>query len=132
MPPLTTISQTSRLFFLHWFTGPKLSVIPTVAQKLKFLHNTFQNNGYSERQILWALNPPKRAPLQRREDPTSVAFLPSVGTTFNVISRVLSKQNIKTVGLLPRKLSSFLHPIRDDMTLKTPGVYSIPCECGKV
>jgi hypothetical protein len=68
--------------------------------------NLFQNNGYSEQQILQALNPPKRAPPQHREDPASVAFLPSVGTTFNC--RVLSKHNISSVGLPPRKLSSLL------------------------
>jgi hypothetical protein len=59
-------------------------------------------------------------------------FLPFVGTTFNHTSRVLSKNNIKIVGHLQRKLSSFLWPIKDDLTLKIPGVYSIPCECGKV
>jgi hypothetical protein len=31
------------------------------------------------------------------------------------------------VGLPPRKLSSLLWPIKDDLALKTPGVYSIPC-----
>jgi hypothetical protein len=80
----------------------------SLPQELKFLHKTFRDNGYSEWQILHALSPPKRAPPQRREDPASVAFLPFVGTVFNRISRVLSKHNIKTVGLPPRKLSSFL------------------------
>jgi hypothetical protein len=36
------------------------------------------------------------------------------------------------VGLPRRKLSSFLRPIKYDLALKTPGVCSIPCECGKV
>jgi hypothetical protein len=45
---------------------------------------------------------------------------------------VLSKHNIKTVGLTPRKLSSLLRPIKDDLAPKMPGVYSILCECGKV
>jgi hypothetical protein len=61
-----------------------------------------------------------------------VAFLLLVDTTFNHISRVLPKHNIKTVGLPPRKLSSFLRPVKDHLALKTPGVYSIPCECGKM
>jgi hypothetical protein len=47
-------------------------------------------------------------------------------TTFNPISRVLSKHNIKIVGLLSRKLSSFLRPVKDDLALKTPDIYSIP------
>jgi predicted GIY-YIG superfamily endonuclease len=67
-----------------------------------------------------------------REDHILVAFLPFVDITFNSISRVLSKHNIKTVGLPPRKLCSFLHPIKDHQAQKTPGIYSIPCECGKV
>jgi predicted GIY-YIG superfamily endonuclease len=45
---------------------------------------------------------------------------------------MLSKHNIKTAGLPPRKLSSLLQPIMDNLALKTPGIYSIPCECGKV
>jgi hypothetical protein len=28
--------------------------------------------------------------------------------------------------------SRFLQPIKDDLALKMPGVYSLPCECGKV
>jgi hypothetical protein len=89
-------------------------------------------NDYSERHIFHALNPPTRALPLRKEDHTSVAFLSFNSITFNHISKVLSKNNIKTVGLLLRKLSSFLHPVKDDLALKMPGVYSIPCECRKV
>jgi hypothetical protein len=46
--------------------------------------------------------------------------------------RVLALHNIKSVGLPPRKLSGFLWPVKDDLGLRTPGVYSIPCECGQV
>jgi hypothetical protein len=35
------------------------------------------------------------------------------------------------VGIPPRKVSSFLRPIKDDLAFKTLGVYSIPCKCGK-
>jgi hypothetical protein len=51
---------------------------------------------------------------------------------FNCISRVLAWHNIKSVGVPPRKLSGFLRPVKDDLGLRTPGVYSIPCECGQV
>jgi hypothetical protein len=40
--------------------------------------------------------------------------------------------NIKSVGLPPRKISSFIQLVKDDLGLRTPGVYSIPCECGQV
>jgi hypothetical protein len=55
-----------------------------------------------------------------------------VRSIFNRISRVLARHNIKCVGLPPRKISSFLRPVTDDLGLKTPGVYSIPCECGQI
>jgi hypothetical protein len=72
-----------------------------------------------------------RAPSPHKNDSTSVAFLLSTSTTFNCISWVLTKHNIKTVGLPPKTLSSLVQPIEDDLTLKTP-VYSIPREWGKV
>jgi hypothetical protein len=40
--------------------------------------------------------------------------------------------NIKSVGLPPRKISSFLQSFKDDLELKTPGVNSIPWECSQV
>jgi hypothetical protein len=44
------------------------------------------------------------------------------------LGRVLSEHYIKSVGLLLRKFCSFLLPVCDSLKLKTPGVYSIPCE----
>jgi hypothetical protein len=55
-----------------------------------------------------------------------------VESTFNHISRVLMRHNIKTVGLLPRKITSFLQPIKNDLGLRTMGIYSILSECGKI
>jgi hypothetical protein len=54
-----------------------------------------------------------------REDLTSMAFLPFVVLTPNHISRVKMRYNIKNVGLLPRRVTSFLQPIKDDLSLKT-------------
>jgi hypothetical protein len=54
-----------------------------------------------------------------------MAFLPFVGPTFNCISRVLSKCNIGSVGLMPRKVTSFLCPAKGDLGLKTLGTYNI-------
>jgi hypothetical protein len=62
----------------------------------------------------------------------SVAFLPFVGTIFNPISRVLARQSIKSVVLPHMKLSSLLRPVKDHLGLRTPRVYRIPCECGRV
>jgi hypothetical protein len=48
------------------------------------------------------------------------------------ISRVLAWHIIKSVGLPHLKLSSLLHLVKDHLGLRTPGVYRIPCECGRV
>jgi hypothetical protein len=48
------------------------------------------------------------------------------------ISIVLARHNIKSVGLPHVKLSSLLRPLKDNLGLKTLGVYRIPCECGRV
>jgi hypothetical protein len=44
----------------------------------------------------------------------------------------LLAKHIKSVGIPPRKVSSFLHPVRDNVKARIVGVYNIPCECGKV
>jgi len=50
-----------------------------------------------------------------REDLTLVT-LDFLGPA-NCISRALSKHNIKTVGPMPKKVGSFLHPMKDDLGL---------------
>jgi hypothetical protein len=49
----------------------------------------------------------------------------------NKISRLLARHNIKTVHI-PKKNIHILRMVKDDLGLKVPGVYWIPCECGKV
>jgi hypothetical protein len=99
--------------------------------KLEFLKTTFKENGYSLKQIRCALNAVVRTP-KSKEKPTSVAILPYDQTTYGHICRMLGKQNIRSVGWPLRKTSSFLCPVKDDLELRSPGVYSIPCECGQV
>jgi hypothetical protein len=98
--------------------------------ELVFLKDVFKENGYNDRQIHRALNRRPHLP-QPDNEPHSVAFLPFVGTIFNLISRVLARHNIKSVGLPHMKLSSLLRPVKDHLGLRTPGVYRIHCECGR-
>jgi len=44
---------------------------------------------------------------------------------------MLAKHNIKSV-YHQGKIYSYLPPVKDALGLRMPGVYSIPCECGKV
>jgi hypothetical protein len=52
--------------------------------------------------------------------------------TYGQISRMLAKHNIRSVALPPRKIFSYLPPVMDALGLRTPGTYSIPCECSRV
>jgi hypothetical protein len=45
---------------------------------------------------------------------------------------MLAKHNIKSVALPPRKIFSYFPPVKDALGLRTPGIYSIPCECSRV
>jgi hypothetical protein len=45
---------------------------------------------------------------------------------------MLAKHNINSVTQPPRKINSYLPPVKDALGLRMPGVYSIPRECGKV
>ena len=64
------------------------------------------------------------------EKPTSIAFIPSP-RQHGWLSRMLAKHN-RSVFLPPRKIHSYLPPVKDDLGLRMLGVYSIPCECGWV
>jgi hypothetical protein len=45
---------------------------------------------------------------------------------------MLAKHNIKSVALPPRKIFNYLPPVKDALGLRTPGICSIPYECGRV
>jgi hypothetical protein len=98
---------------------------------LEFLKTTFRKNYCSSiKQISCALNPTVRT-CKPTDKPTSFVLLPYVQTTYGRLGRILAKRNIKYVGLPPRQISSFLRPVIDDPGVRTPRVYSMPCECGQ-
>ena len=66
------------------------------------------------------------------DKPNSTAYKPYTQTTYGRLSRMLAKHNIKIVTLPPRKIFSYLPPVKDALGLRTPGISSIPCECGRV
>jgi hypothetical protein len=41
----------------------------------------------------------------------------------------LAKHNIRGLAIPPRKISSFLRTAKDDMRLRMPSIYKVPCEC---
>ena len=69
---------------------------------------------------------------KNEDKPISTAYLPYTQTTFGRLSRMLAKHNIKSVALPHRKIASYLPPFKEAIGLRTPGIYSIPCECVSV
>jgi hypothetical protein len=66
-----------------------------------------------------------------KKKPTWITPLLYVQTTYSHLGRTLAK-HITGVGQLPRKISSFLCPVKDYLRLMTPGMYSTLCEYGQV
>ena len=77
------------------------------------------------------MQPTKRI-TKNKDKSTTTAYIPYTATTYGRLSRMLAKHNINSVAHPPRKISSYLPPVKDALGLKTPGIYRILCECGKV
>jgi hypothetical protein len=103
----------------------------SLTQKLEYLTIVFKDNGYSPQQIRRAMEPATRA-AKTNDKPTSTAHIPYTQTTYDRLSRMLAKHNIKSVTLPPRQIFSYLPTVKDALGIRTPGVYSIPCKCGRV
>ena len=79
-------------------------------------------------------------PTTKNEDkPISTAYLQYLQHTYHTRRRLLAASaecwpNIisKSVALPHRKIASYLLPFKEAIGLSTPGIYSIPCECGSV
>jgi hypothetical protein len=97
--------------------------------EIQHLKCTFQRNGYSKSNIR---QHPKQKPKSKSEKPVGISVLPYQQAISNKISRLLAKYNIRMVHILQKKNICMLRPVKDDMGLKVPGVYQIPCECRKV
>jgi hypothetical protein len=69
---------------------------------------------------------------EKDNKPTSTAYIPYINNTYGRLSRMLAKYNIKSVAIPHTKIASYLQQVKDAIGLKTPGIYKIPCECGKV
>ena len=103
----------------------------SLTQELEFLTAVFKDSGYSHQQICRAMEPVARL-AKTNDKPASTAYILYTQTTYEWLSRMLAKHNIKSVALPPRKIFSYLPPVKDAFGLRTPGTCSIPCECGMV
>jgi len=70
--------------------------------------------------------------IKTEDKPMSTAYHPYTQITYGRMSRILTKYNIKGIAIPPKKISSYMPPTKDAPGLRTPGIYKIPCEWGKV
>jgi len=103
----------------------------SLAPELTFLTHDFKQNGYSHQQIERGMKPATRT-TKTEDKPISTGYLPYTQTAYGTISRMLAKYNIKSVAIPPKKISSYMPPTKNAAGLRTPGIYMIACECGKV
>jgi len=97
----------------------------SLTQELEFLTTDFKENGYSPQQIQQALKPITWT-AKTNERPPLIAFIPYTQTTNGQLSRMLAKHNIKSVSLPPRKIHSYLPPVKDALGFKNAGCVQHP------
>jgi hypothetical protein len=102
-----------------------------LGQELEFLKNSLRDNSYSLQQIQHAFSRKEKPPRDNKK-PILTAFLPYVQSMYCHLNRMLKKLDFRGINLPPKKIFKCLRPVKDNMGLKTAGVYCIPCECCKV
>jgi DNA-binding transcriptional MerR regulator len=103
----------------------------SLGQELEFLKNSLKDNGYSLQQIQQVLSRKEKPPRHNRK-PILTVFLPYVQSMSSHLNRMLRKHDFRGINLPPKKIFKCLRPVKDNMGLKTAGVYCIPCKCGNV
>lgn len=109
-----------------------ISDADSLTTEIQHLRNTFRQNGYSHKDIAWALRKTDRQPPTLSETRPKLAFIPYMPPVSNKIARLLHKNNIKTIHMPPPKVRQWVRPVKDSLGLRTPGIYEVPCQCGAV
>ena len=102
----------------------------SITKELDHLNVVLQQNGFPSNKI--SLTPPTPSNKIKQEFSTSVC-IPYLGKTSHQIERILASSGIKVYHCSSQKIYQLLYTHKDktDINLK-PGVYRIPCTCGKV
>lgn len=103
----------------------------TFNQELDFLKDIFIRHGFNQNEICRVINRGQSKSV-REEEIKGVAVIPFCGSTSNRMTRILAHHNIKTVTRPFLKIKDLMRLVKDPLGLHVPGVYQIPCACGKV
>jgi hypothetical protein len=108
-----------------WFTEPNPCVKVTAYKR------NWTSWELLLRKIHWAFKPTTKI-CKLYDKPVSTALLPYIHAMYNCLRCLLSRHNIKSGALPPKKICGFLWLVKDAIGFKTPGVYSMPCKCARV
>ena len=101
-------------------------------EEIQHIEAALLRNGYSRGQIK-TQDPRGRHTQGPPSEESPSVTLPYLGSTSHKIQRALSKYNVKVFHTAPNKIRNLTqtHKDRQDPDSR-PGVYRIPCACGKV
>ncbi|XP_045466657.1 uncharacterized protein LOC123675351 [Harmonia axyridis] len=101
-----------------------------ITQEINILQTALQQNGYNSQQVQKAINRHQTQTQQPKNPPENFphkGFLPFIERVTDKISRILQKQDMKTVFTADNKISKFLRTPKDTIDNESQGVYEIPC-----
>ena len=111
---------------LHWCFGDD-----SFKEELEHLKQAFKNNWMSSCVIQQALHTKDKRQTTAKET-AGVALLPYHHFIFNKTCRLLAKHNVTTIHIPVKKAINTLRLIKDNLCLRTSGMYCIQCKCGEV
>ncbi|XP_018566090.1 uncharacterized protein LOC108907059 [Anoplophora glabripennis] len=118
----------------HHHPAQKQGIINTLIHRARIIseprHLALRKNGYKARNIERAIRR-RHTPIKKQEY-LATTYLPYVKGCTDKIGRLLKKRNINTVFSTVRQVAAAFPKTCNNDQLQGPGVYSIPCSCGKV
>lgn len=97
--------------------------------ELNHIDKVLKENNYSAKMRKWKQKPPSKNNVDRKSEKR--AFLPYSKNVSDKIRRILSKYGVRTIFRPPKKVRALLRSPKDQIPLSSPGVYLVPCSCGK-
>lgn len=106
-------------------------------EELEHLERAFEKNGYRKQEFRRCIRKAETSNTNENREENNIrdkkAFLPYIPKVTDKIERLLRKVGIKTIFKPTRKIKDCLRSAKDKRDpLATPGIYRIPCTCGKV
>ncbi|XP_053989899.1 uncharacterized protein LOC128882340, partial [Hylaeus volcanicus] len=101
----------------------------------RHLKTALRKNGYGDneikKQFTKAKSNQRRDKVDENRPNKKKVIIPYIKGTTERIAKTLRKFDIETIFTTDRKIGQMLRNPKDSLHLRTPGIYSIPCSCGK-